>query len=84
MGRFALFLAYWREPGREARSWLEDYGIGLVVFRFGLGLAREDKSGIEVRSFRASSLFDNCIGRKRDVGGGFLAGRRCGPDFGVS
>ena len=55
------------------------YGIWLVVIRIGRGLAGDRESGAE-----APPLFDKCIGRKRDVGGGFLAGRRCGPDFGVS
>ena len=54
-------------------------GFGLWLSGLGLAWPGDYESGAE-----APPLFDKCIGRKRDVGGGFLAGRRCGPDFGVS
>jgi hypothetical protein len=43
VGRFALFLALAVAGAREVRSWLEDYGIGLVVS--GLGLAWPGRAG---------------------------------------
>jgi hypothetical protein len=60
-------------------------GMGLGFWFSGLGLRLSGgRKAREVRSFRAPPLFDKCIGRKRDVGGGFLAGRRFRLGFGVS
>ena len=40
--------------------------------------------GLAPEPLGVRTLFDNFIGRKRDVGGGFLAGQRCGLDYDVS
>jgi hypothetical protein len=62
---------------------MTDQGLGtkLGVGDFGAGLGFV---GTRKPEAPPRMLFDNCIGRKRDVGGGFLAGTCRWVGLGVS
>ena len=72
--RFSVVSAFGFDQGRLGEAISSGVGFGFAGFV--LGLAWAVLYGL-LRGGFSPLLFDNCIGRKRDVGGGVLAGLCC-------